>query len=102
VERNEGDILFRINELTDMHLDRIEERCDTIDEKINAVRNLYEQATNKNNPNRFHFKIEPALRGRISSKVMGYNMYDNEKYQLIEELLEAIEESFGITNELDK
>jgi hypothetical protein len=54
VERNEGDILFRINELTDMHIDRINPTQDliTTDERINAVRQLYERATNKDNPNR--------------------------------------------------
>jgi hypothetical protein len=56
VERNEGDILFRINELTDMHIDRIKinqtQEMITTDEKINAVRQLYERATNKDNPNR--------------------------------------------------
>jgi hypothetical protein len=63
-------------------MDRIEgsEEFSTTDEKIDAVRNLYELATNHNNPNRDQFKIDPALRGRISSKVMSYNMYDNEKY----------------------
>ena len=103
VERNEGDILFRINELTDMHIDRINPTQDliTTDERINAVRQLYERATNKDNPNRDQVKIEPALRGRISSKIMSYNLYDNQKYKLIEELLEAIEESFGVKNELD-
>lgn len=86
-----------------MHMDRIPGGSElrTTDEKINAVRSLYEQATNKNNPNRDQVKIEPALRGRISSNIMSYNMYDNEKYKLIEELLEAIEESFGISNELN-
>jgi hypothetical protein len=84
-------------------MDRIDngENLITTDEKINAVRQLYERATNKDNPNRDLVKIEPALRGRISSKVMSYNLYDNEKYKLIEELLEAIEESFGVTNVLD-
>ena len=102
VERNEGDILFRINELTDMHMDRIKDSyaLRSTDEKINAVRDLYDRATNKDNPNRDQVKIEPALRGRISSKIMSYNLYDNEKYRLIEELLEAIEESFGVTDEL--
>jgi len=103
VERNEGDILFRINELTEMHIDRVNhaQNLITSDEKINAVRQLYERATNKDNPNRDQVQIEPALRGRISSKIMSYNLYDNEKYQRIEELLEAIEESFGTKNELD-
>jgi hypothetical protein len=103
VERNESDILFRIDELTKMHLDRIEGSQDflTDDEKINAVRDLYERATNKDNPNRDQIQIEPVLRGRISSKIMSYNMYDNHKYKLIEELLEAIEESFGMGNELE-
>lgn len=32
---------------------------------------------------------------------MSYNLYDNYKYKLIEELLEAIEESFGVKNELN-
>ena len=73
----------------------------TTDERINAVRDLYEKATNKDNPNRDQVKIEPALRGRISSKIMSYNLYDNEKYKLIEELLEAIEESFGMNNLLN-
>jgi hypothetical protein len=87
-----------------MHLDRIENshRLTSTDDKINAVRKLYDQATNKNNPNRDQVIIEPALRGRISSKIMSYNLYDNEKYQLIEELLDAIEESFHATNDLER
>ena len=33
---------------------------------------------------------------------MSYNMYDNSKYKLIEELLNAIEETFNTTSNLDR
>lgn len=65
-----------------MHMEFINNSQDlmTSDEKINAVRQLYERATNKDNPNRDQVKIKPELRGRISSKIMSYNLYDNKKY----------------------
>jgi len=80
-----------------MHMDRIPnfDSLQTNEEKIAAVRELYDQATNKDNPNRDQVKIEDALRGRISSHVMSYNLMDNPKYKLIEELNDAIEDTFG-------
>ena len=89
MERNEGDILLRISKLTDQHMDRVPEAdlAMTTDERINAVRQLYHMATNKDNPNRHMYKLDPEMIGRISSKIMSYNLYDNRKYQLIEELL---------------
>ena len=54
VERNERDILFRIQQLTEMHKDRIPGYDELVlnEEKIQAVRQLYDQATDKDNPNR--------------------------------------------------
>ena len=43
-------------------------------------------------------KVELTI-GNVIAR-LSYNLYDNEKYRLIEELLEAIEESFGVTDEL--
>ena len=78
-------------------MDRVPEADEamTTDERINAVRQLYHMATNKDNPNRHMYKLDPEMIGRISSKIMSYNLYDNRKYQLIEELLQAIEEILG-------
>lgn len=97
VERNERDILFRIEQLTEMHKDRIPAYDDLIsrEDKIAVVRDLYHRATDKDNPDRESIIIEPALRGRIESNVMSYNLMDNPKYKLIEELNDAIEETFG-------
>lgn len=80
-----------------MHKDRIPGYDDLIsrEDKIAVVRDLFHRATDKDNPDRESIIIEPALRGRIESNVMSYNLMDNPKYKLIEELNEAIEETFG-------
>jgi len=84
-----------------MHKDRIPGYDDLIsrEDKIAVVRDLFHRATDKDNPDRESIIIEPALRGRIESNVMSYNMMDNPKYKLIEELNEAIEDTFGQKDE---
>ena len=84
-----------------MHKDRIPGYEDLIsrEDKIAVVRDLYHRATDKDNPDRDSIIIEPALRGRIESNVMSYNLMDNPKYKLIEELNDAIEDTFGQKDE---
>ena len=95
MKRNEKDIYDRIVELADKHIDLCE-GSDNIflqEEKIKAVKNHYNKATDWDNPNREKYKITDEMNGRIVGNVMSYVLMDNEKYHEIEELLEVMEET---------
>lgn len=93
MKRNEKDIYDRIVELADKHIDL----CDNSDniflqeEKIKAVKDHYNKATDYDNPNRDKYKITDEMTGRIAGNVMSYLLMDNDKYHEIEELLEVME-----------
>ena len=93
MKRNEKDIYDRIVELSDRHIDLCEnsENIFLQEEKIKAVKNLYHQATDWDNPNRDKYKVQDEMHGRIVGNVMSYQLMDNEKYHEIEELLEILE-----------
>jgi len=82
--RNEKDIKDRMNELVDKYIERIPMDklafIKTQDQKTLAVRKLYEDATDLDNPNRSKINVEQDLHGRISNKVCSYDLMDNPKY----------------------
>ena len=95
IKRNEKDIFDRIVELTDKYINNCE-NSDGIfvqEEKIKAVREYYNKATDWDNPNRGEFKVEAEMHGRIIADVMSYNLMDNDKYKDIEELLIIMEQT---------
>jgi len=93
MKRNEKDIFDRIVELADSHIDLCE-NSDQIflqEEKIKAVKNLYQRATDWDNPNKDKYKVNDEMHGRIVGNVMSFNLMENEKYHEIEDLLEILE-----------
>ena len=82
--RNEKDIKDRMNELVDKYIERIPMDklafIKTQDQKTLAVRKLYEDATDLDNPNRLKINVEQDLHGRISNNVCSYDLMDNPKY----------------------
>ena len=88
-----------MNELVDKYIERVSPEklanITTQDQKTIAVRKLYEEATDVDNPNRFKLNVEQDLHGRISNNVCSYEMMDNPKYQRIEECLEILNERLG-------
>jgi hypothetical protein len=101
IRRNEKDILAEITKLVESHIHCIEkaDKMDTKNEKIEAVRDLYEQAMDKDNPKRDRIKLEQEMFGRIANKVCSYDLMDNEKYECIEPCLEILNETFNETEQ---
>jgi hypothetical protein len=93
IKRNEKDIYDRIVELTDKHIDRVENSNQVFlqEDKIKAVKQHYGKATDHDNPNREKYKVSDEMHGRIVGNVMSYALMDNEKYHEIEDLLEILE-----------
>ena len=88
-----------MNELVDKYIDKIAPEklanITTQDQKTIAVRKLYDEATDVDNPNRFKLNVDQDLHGRISNNVCSYDLMDNPKYQRIEECLEILNERLG-------
>jgi hypothetical protein len=95
IKRNEKDIFDRIVELTDKYIGNCENGDNIFiqEEKIKAVREFYNKATDWDNPNRGEYKVDAEMHGRIIADVMSYNLMDNDKYKDIEELLEIMEKN---------
>ena len=103
IERNESDIFMRLRDLTDAHIDRIEEvepDMMTVEEKIKTVLEYYQQATDKDNPLRTTLFIDDYMRGRMANSIQSYDLMDNKKYRDIDELLFIMKETFGYNAEL--
>jgi hypothetical protein len=79
--------------LTDKYIGNVQDSDGIFiqEEKIKAVREYYNKATDWDNPNRGEFKVEAEMHGRIIAEVMSYNLMDNDKYKDIEELLIIME-----------
>ena len=72
IERNESEIFMRLRDLTEAHIDRIEEAepdMMTLDEKIKTVLEYYQQATDKDNPLRTTLFIDDYMRGRVVNSI---------------------------------
>lgn len=83
IRRNQKAIYRRLLRLTKLHIDRIEDIDPdemTDKEKINMVKDYYQQATDKDNPLRVMQDVEDNMHGRLVSPVQSYDPLDNKKY----------------------
>lgn len=72
-----------------------------IEEKINALYELWDAGTNKDNAERDEFAriLDPDMHGRVMNIYQTYDYLDNDKYKRIEQLLEIMQETFGFAKE---
>lgn len=68
-----------------------------VEEKINALYELWDAGTNKDNAERDAYtgQLDKDMHGRIMSVYQTYDYLDNDKYKRIEQLLDIMQETFG-------
>ena len=72
IERNEKEIYKRLIQLTEDHIDRIEEidpEMMTPEQKIKTILEYYQQSVDRNNPMRVTFSIDDSMRGRMMNTI---------------------------------
>jgi hypothetical protein len=74
-----------------------------VEEKINALYELWDAGTNKDNAERdaYSGSLDKDMHGRIMSIYQTYDYLDNEKYKRIEQLLDIMQETFGFVKDDD-
>jgi len=102
LDRNQAALLERLEELIEMHEEVLEELNPerpliTMDDKLKALSDLFNQATDKNNAEKDKFakKIDEELVGSIISEQQSYNLMDNVKYNRVLNLMKIMQETFG-------
>jgi hypothetical protein len=103
IERNEREIYERLRDLTEAHIDRIEEAepdMMSTEERIKTVLEYYQQATDKDNALRSTLFIDDYMHGRMINSIQSYDLMDNTKYKEIDELLLIMKETFGYNEEI--
>lgn len=105
--RNQREMRARCMELVEQHEDYLpidnsiykdREFNDLgVEEKINALYELWDAGTNKENADRdaYSGSIFRDMHGRIKNIYQTYDYLDNEKYKRIELLLDIMQETFG-------
>lgn len=105
--RNQREMRARCMELVELHEDYLpfensiyEDRDFSdlgVEEKINALYELWDAGTNKDNAERDAHSghISRDMHGRIKNIYQTYDYLDNEKYKRIELLLDIMQETFG-------
>lgn len=71
------------------------------EQKIDALHDLYDKATNKHNADRDKYLPhidQNEMKGKVMNEICSYDLMDNEKYQRIEYLLSVMKETFGFDN----
>ena len=111
LSRNQKDMRGRCIELVEAHEDylpiensiyRDRELADMgVEEKINALYELWDAGTNKDNAERdaYSGQLDKDMHGRIMSVYQTYDYLDNDKYKRIEQLLDIMQETFGFGKE---
>ena len=109
--RNQKEMRARCMELVEAHQDYIpiedsvyrdRELADMgVEEKINALYELWDAGTNKDNAERdaYSGSLDKDMHGRIMSEYQTYDYLDNDKYKRIEQLLDIMQETFGFGKE---
>lgn len=106
LKRNENDIFDRCMELVELQQDGLEKFNDDFEtmtdvQKIDALHDLYDKATNKENADKAKYIPhidEKEMHGKVMNEIISYDLMDNEKYQRIEYLLTVMKETFGFDN----
>lgn len=111
LSRNQKEMRGRCMELVEAHQDslpiensiyRDRELADMgVEEKINALYELWDAGTNKDNAERdaYSGQLDKDMHGRIMSEYQTYDYLDNDKYKRIEQLLDIMQETFGFGKE---
>lgn len=106
LRRNEKDLFERCMELVELHIEGLDKFNDDFDnmtdeQKIDALFDLYDKATNKDNADKAkyipHIDMK-EMQGKVMNEIVSYDLMDNQKYQRIEYLLSVMKETFGFDN----
>lgn len=102
LERNYKDLRGKILELVDLHEDALpigdmDVDMLTEEQKIEALRDLYDRGTNKDNAEKAKYEkmLDPQMLGRIMNEIQSYHYLENVKYRRIQSLLTIMNETFG-------
>ena len=106
LERNYKDMRGKILELVDLHEDALpigdlDVELMTEDQKIEALYDLYDRGTNKDNAERPKYApmLDAQMKGRIMNEIQSYNFLENDKYRRIQRLLSIMNETFGFDDD---
>lgn len=111
LNRNQKEMRARCMELVECHAEHLpiddsyysgRELSDMgVEEKINALYELWDSGTNKDNAERetFSAAIAKDMHGRVMNKYQTYDYMDHDKYKRLEQLLDIMQETFGFGGE---
>mmetsp|Transcript_1146 Transcript_1146/g.2101 ORF Transcript_1146/g.2101 Transcript_1146/m.2101 type:complete len:420 (+) Transcript_1146:3595-4854(+) len=103
LERNKNSVYNRLSDLAEVYIhmdENAEPELMTTDQKIKAVNQYFNFASDKDNPLRFAMELDRALLGQILNQISSYDFMDNPKYKQINKLLIVLNETFGYSEDL--